>query len=945
MASIVENITIKIREDGSREVTRNIRNMGEAAEGADDSILSLKNVLATLVTGATLMSLARMADEFTNLQNRLRLVTTDSANLARVTKELGQIANSTRSDFTATAELYARMATSSKELGLSQKELLSFTKSLNQAVILSGASAEEAAGGIRQLSQGMASGTLRGDELNSVLENLPAVADIIAKGLGVTRGELRKMGQEGQLTALQIVDAFKQAEQELEQGFATTVPTLGQSFTVLKNNFILFIGELDKSYGITQGIANLILSLANNLDTIIPVLASVGVAIAAAFVPGLISAFIVQIKALWTLLLANPFVALAAAITGVITYLVLMRDEIKLGIDDTTTLGDLMRAAWEGVSSGVSDAWDAASGFFENLLAESEDSSTKVAANVGKSTQAQEAWWLQLLRTVVQVFDMIGGTIRGVMRGVGNVVAGVIDALMNNFEQLGNAIQGAMNLDGEAVMAAVRSNLDGWKEAGSDIGAKFEEGFRQEVLAQDESGLESILDSWIARAQEIGKERTNTGPESPLAGGGARTIKPPVDEEAMKRAAKELERLKNALANVLDEADPVGAATRRLAEAQDILTRSVKAGLIAQEDAAAVYEELKFQMRDQLDPLAALNREIDESIELLKMSSQERQIEAQMMQLTAQLRRDGVILTEAETDALRAKLVVEQELDRISRARDSIQANSAGQQLQDFRDQVTAMKELLAAGREGGGLGGGDVAGELQSMLPWANLSNTQEQMAAYVQAHADMYAQIKMLEDESVINHQTAEMLRAQADVQYQEQRLSSQRQFFGTLAGLSRSSNRELAAIGKAAAITQATIDGVLAVQKTMAETPYPYNIPLAIAQGALAAANVAQIASQSTGFRTGGEFTVGGSGGVDSQLVSLRATPGEKVRVNTPAQDRAIREGGGGQAPQVNQKIINVVDKSLVGDYLGTEDGQELIWNIIDSNPERIQQLVGN
>ena len=98
------------------------------------------------------------------------------------------IANATRSDFEATSELYARLANSSKELGVGQEQLLKFTKILNQAIVLSGASAEEAAGGIRQLAQGMASGTLRGDELNSVMENFPKVADIIAQGLGVTRG-------------------------------------------------------------------------------------------------------------------------------------------------------------------------------------------------------------------------------------------------------------------------------------------------------------------------------------------------------------------------------------------------------------------------------------------------------------------------------------------------------------------------------------------------------------------------------------------------------------------------------------------------------------------------------------------------------------------------------------------------------------------------------------
>lgn len=941
MASITETITIKIREDGSREVVRRIGDVGNAADKADDQLLSLKGVLATLVTGATLLSLARMADEFTNLQNRLRLVTTDSANLARITKELGQIANSTRSDFTATAELYARMATSSKELGLSQQELLNFTKSLNQAVILSGASAEEAAGGIRQLSQGMASGTLRGDELNSVLENLPAVADIIAKGLGVTRGELRKMGQEGQLTAIQIVDAFKKAEEELNTNFATTVPTLGQSFTVLKNNFLLFVGEVNESYGITSKLASVIMTLANNLDTIVPILAGVGVAIAAAFVPGLITAFMTQIKALWALLLANPFVAVAAVVAGLVTTLYAMRDQIKLGIDETTTLGDLMRAAWEALGPIIDAVAGTIEQIFINIGIWSDEAFGKMSKDAKDSGEATESTWLKVLRAAARTVDAILGLFIGLYDGIKRVFSLLGDNISQVFSNLGNAKDKLLEGEFRSALDEVAKNEDVWKDTGSKLGAAMRDGLDTGFAAIQAGGFEAKLDELIGRAQEIGKERAAAqSVQSPLAGGGNAVIKPPVDEEALKKAAKELERLKGALLNVLSSVNPVAAATAQLAEAHDILTRSVKAGLIAQSEADAVYKELEYQLRDQLDPLAALNRAIDENISLLKMSSQERQIEAQMLQLTAQLRQDGVKLTEAETAALRAKLVVEQELDRISQARDQFDASGSLQQMQDFKTQLQGLLESM----KGGGTGEGDMAGALGSLLPWANLSNTQEQMAAYVQAHADMYAQIKMLEDESVINHQTAQMLRAQADVQYQEQRLSAQRQFFGTLAGLSRSSNRELAAIGKAAAITQATIDGVLAVQKTMAETPYPYNIPLAIAQGALAAANVAQIASQSIGFRTGGEMTVGGSGGVDSQLVSFRATPGEKVRVNTPAQDRAIREGGNSAPPQVNQKIINVVDKSLVGDYLGTEEGEELVWNIIDRNPERVQALVG-
>jgi tape measure domain-containing protein len=946
MASVQENITIKIREDGSRVVSRNIRDIGDAAEGAEGQLSDLQAILGGLITAATLTSLVRMADEFTNLQNRLRLVTTDSANLARVTKELGSIANATRSDFTATAELYARMATASKELGLSQQDLLDFTKSVNQAVILSGASAEEAAGGLRQLAQGMASGTLRGDELNSILENLPAVADVIAKGLNITRGELRAMGAEGKLTANDIVESFKKAKDELETGFGTTVPTVSQSITVLRNNFVLWLGELDKTYGITAGLSQIIMTLATNLDTLIPILAGVGSAMGVAFSAGLIQKFIVQIRALWALMLANPFVAVAAVVTGLVTTLYLLRDEIKLGIDDTTTLGDLMRAAWESIGPTIQAVADAAAVFFSWLTNTSAGTFDELLNQTVGYQHQSEATWLKLVRVVVQVFDMIGAVIRGTFMGINAVIMNFIAAWMNNFRQLGNAIDGIKELDGDKIKAAITSNLDGYKQAALTAGDAFSSAFQQEVLSQSENGLESILDGWIKRAQEIGKARTEAmqGPGD-LAGGGRATIKPPVDEDAMKKAAKELERLKNALDSVRDAADPVGAAERRLAEAQDILNRSVKAGLIDQREAAQVYEELAYQMRDQLDPLAALNREIDESISLLKMSNKERDVEQQMLQLTAQLRRDGVTLTKEETDALRAKLVVEQELARIAQARDQLERDSLGGRQQDFAAQLAAMQQMQGTQ----GFSAGDQFGAANDALGGL-LNGSQAHVQQQLEAQQELFTRLQELRNADLINEQTYAQGRMQIWANMQSIQLQQADSFFGNLAQLSKSENRKIAAIGKAAAIAQTTIKTYEAATSAYASLAgIPYVGPVlgaAAAAAAIAAgmANVRAIQSQSPGFRTGGEFTVGGMGGPDSQLVAFRATPGEKVNVNTPAQDRAIREGGGGQEVSVPVTIVNPPNQEAYLAAMSGREGENIIMNTLEKFPQRVRAIAG-
>lgn len=906
MASIVETITIKIREDGSRAVSRNIERIGDAADGAEAQLSDLQSIIGGLITAATITSLVRMADEFTNLQNRLRLVTTDSANLARVTRELGKIANDTRSDFTATAELYARMATSSKELGLSQQELLDFTKSLNQAVILSGASAEEAAGGIRQLSQGMASGTLRGDELNSVLENLPAVADIIAQGLGVTRGELRKMGQEGKLTATQIVDAFKQAKEELETGFATTVPTVGQSLTVLRNNFILWLGDLDKSYGITQGLAKAIMMLANNLNVLVPILAGVGVAMGVAFSAALIQKFIVQIRLLWALMLANPFVAVAAVVTGLVTTLFLLRDQIKLGIDETTTLGDLMRAAWESIVPMIQGVADAAAAFFGWLSGTSAGTFNELLNHAVGYQHESEAVWLKLLRVVAQVFDMIGAVIRGTFMGVNAVIQNFIAAWMNNFKQLGNAIDAIKELDGDKLKAAITSNLDGYKAAAANAGSAFSDAFQAEVLAQSRGGLESILDGWISRAQEIGKNRQGA-PEGALAGAGA-AIKPPVDPKDADKAAKALKRLKSELDSLLDSVNPVTAAKRRLAEAQDILNRSVAAGLITEKEATAVYEEMAFQLRDQIDPLAALNRQIDESIALLGMSNAERQIESQMMQETQRLRLDGVKLTQEEIDQLRAKLVVEQELTRIAQLRDQVEAESMEGQLQRARDMATALQGMT-------GLTEGDRFNVLNNMLG-GSLEDTQSEFDARLEQFQLYYETIDIFRQNDVISEQMAAEAKKAIKQQEMDLYVNSVANGLGQVAQLMNSNNKKAFKIGQAAAIAQVAIktpQAAMDAYSSLAGIPYVGPFLGAAAAAAAVVMGMQQISKirsqQPPQFRTGGTYTIGGHGGVDSQMVAFRGTPGEQVSINTPSQARAMeRIATAMEDGQVNQPRSN-------------------------------------
>lgn len=262
MASQTESLVVSISEKGALVVKRNIEGIGEGAQKAEGGIGILRKALGALGAALAIRQVIGLADAYTDLQNRLKLVTNGADQLASVTNELFEISERTRSSFGATGEMYARVALAAQDLGRSQAEILHFTESLNQAITLSGASASEAQAGMIQLSQGLASGALRGDELRSVLEQLPAVADVISKSMGITRGELRTMGQEGKITAGIVLDAFKGAREELAEKFAKTVPTVGQSLVVLKNSFLGLVGGVSSASGATSSLASAILGIA-----------------------------------------------------------------------------------------------------------------------------------------------------------------------------------------------------------------------------------------------------------------------------------------------------------------------------------------------------------------------------------------------------------------------------------------------------------------------------------------------------------------------------------------------------------------------------------------------------------------------------------------------------------------------------------------------------------
>jgi len=140
------------------------------------------------------------------------------------------------------------------------------TETISKSLAVSGASAATAAGALTQLGQAFASGTLRGEELNSVLEGAPALAQTLARGLNVTVGELRALGAEGKLTAEQVVGAILSQSDAMDEAFGKLAPNISGALTTVGNSFTQLIGKMDETSGASSDTASAIMEVADILS-------------------------------------------------------------------------------------------------------------------------------------------------------------------------------------------------------------------------------------------------------------------------------------------------------------------------------------------------------------------------------------------------------------------------------------------------------------------------------------------------------------------------------------------------------------------------------------------------------------------------------------------------------------------------------------------------------
>jgi tape measure domain-containing protein len=247
--------------------TDTFQNLERSAAKTSDTIDSIKKGVVGLVAAfaafSSVNSFNKAGDNLTNLQNKLRLVTKSTEELLITQNKLFASSQDARASFKDTASLYATFAKSLQSSGVSSERVIKVVNTLQKGVALSGSSAESASAAFVQLGQGISSGTLRGEELNSVLEQIPYIGQGIAKSLKVTTGELRAMGAAGSLEPKRVLAALEDMAASADKDFARTMITATDATNQLGQSMSLFFGELNQRFGASEKYGKRILSLAN----------------------------------------------------------------------------------------------------------------------------------------------------------------------------------------------------------------------------------------------------------------------------------------------------------------------------------------------------------------------------------------------------------------------------------------------------------------------------------------------------------------------------------------------------------------------------------------------------------------------------------------------------------------------------------------------------------
>ena len=312
-----ERLEAQRAREAARAQNENAAAQNKTADATQALTGRIKSLVGAYVGLQTVQKLVETSDQMTQINARLQLMTGSAEAAANAQDKIYRAAQRSRGAYMDMADMVAQLGTLAPDAFSSTDELVAFAEQLQKQMAISGASGQSAQAAMVQLTQALASGTLRGDELNSVLEQTPMIAKTIAEYMGVSTGQMREMASEGAITADVVKNAMLSAAEETNAAFEQMPLTWSQVLTMAGNMALQAL----------QPVLGLINLAANNIDTLTPLVAGLAAAIAAYTVAQTSANAAAWLgvaanRALVAAMLANPFLWVAVAIGVAIAALV-----------------------------------------------------------------------------------------------------------------------------------------------------------------------------------------------------------------------------------------------------------------------------------------------------------------------------------------------------------------------------------------------------------------------------------------------------------------------------------------------------------------------------------------------------------------------------------------------------------------------------------------------
>ena len=455
-----------VTQQAKRATEEYSRSQRTAAAATDTLSGSIRNLAGTFLGMQSVRWLVNTSDQLTSINARLRLMTGSAEAAAAAQEEIYQAAMRSRGAYADMADFVSQLGTVAGKAFTGTDELVAFAEQIQKQMAISGASGASAQAALVQLTQGLASGTLRGEELNSVLEQTPMIAQTIAEYMGVTTGEMRELASEGKVTAEVVKNAMLGAAEETNAQFEQMPMTWAQVWTMFQN---VAIQALDP-------VLDAISWLANHLEELAPILAGLAAG-AVAFAAGLgIQAAATWIangaaKAFFTTLLTNP-----------LTYIVLIIGLVVAAIYQWVQSMGGLEIAWLTVVDSVLYAWDTVkAGFFTGVYF---------------VMDLFDQMGLKIQTVAVSIQNFLGDMKVGVLTVLQGMVNGAID-IINWFIDKLNLIPGvSIEAIQKTTFAATASAEN--EAAKANRNAALEEA-RQEVEQRTQDRADKLAQMWADR--------------------------------------------------------------------------------------------------------------------------------------------------------------------------------------------------------------------------------------------------------------------------------------------------------------------------------------------------------------------------------------------------------------------------------------------------------------